>query len=47
MEESEQKKLIEAALFMSSDAIAIADIMKFTGSEDKALIGRLADDVAS
>ena len=47
MEESEQKRLIEAALFMSSDAIAMADLMKVVGSEDRSALARMIDEVAS
>jgi segregation and condensation protein B len=47
MEESEQKKLIEAALFMSSDSIAIADLMKIVGPEDKDNLAKMVDEVVS
>jgi len=47
VEESEQKKLAEAALFMSPDVIPLADLMKVMQIEDKELAARLLTEVAT
>jgi segregation and condensation protein B len=47
MEENEQRKLVEAALFMSPDAISLGDLMEIIETEDKELVVRLLDDLIS
>jgi len=45
MEESEQKKLAEAALFMSPAAIGIDELMKVMETEDRELMLRILDEL--
>jgi segregation and condensation protein B len=45
MEESEQKKLVEAALFMSPAAIGIDELMKIIETEDRELVLKILDEL--
>lgn len=45
MEESEQRKLAEAALFMSPEAIGIDELMKIIETEDKELVLKILDEL--
>jgi segregation and condensation protein B len=45
MEESEQRKLVEAALFMSPEAIGIDELMKIIETEDKELVLKILDEL--
>jgi len=47
MEENEQKKLAEAALFMSPDVIGVEELMKVMETEDKDLVLRILDELMS
>jgi segregation and condensation protein B len=47
MEESEQKRLAEAALFMSPDAIGVEELMKIMGTEDREQVVRVLDELIS
>lgn len=47
MEESEQKRLAEAALFMSPEAIGMEELMKVMETEDKGLGARILDELAN
>ena len=45
MEESEQRKLAEAALFMSPEAIGIDELMNIMETEDRELVLRIVDEL--
>ncbi len=47
MEESEQRKLAEAALFMSPASIGIEELMKIMETEDRELVLRIVDELMS
>jgi len=47
MEENEQKKLAEAALFMSPGVIGIEELMKVMETEDKGLVLRIVEELMS
>ena len=45
MEENEQKKLVEAALFMSPAAIGIDELMNIIETEDRELVLKILDEL--
>jgi len=45
MEENEQKKLVEAALFMSPAAIGVDELMKIIETEDRELVLKILDEL--
>ncbi len=47
MEESEQKRLAEAALFMSPDAIGIDELMRVMQTEDRELVIKILEELMS
>ena len=47
MEESEQKRVAEAALFMSPDAIGIEELMRVMQTEDRELVIRILEELMS